>query len=61
MKTLCGWCGVSIADNGVPDGKVSHGICKACADKMDKELDKKEGNNGLLNKGQDTGNKGSVV
>lgn len=29
MKTLCAWCGGTIAD-GPDDSQVSHGICKTC-------------------------------
>jgi len=37
MKTVCAWCGIEIGPTGtIPagDGKVSHGICLPCANRI---------------------------
>lgn len=35
LLTLCAWCGVVIRPGKMP---VSHGVCRECADRLEKEL-----------------------
>ena len=43
MNVVCAWCGEPMSDDGVADGKVSHGICKDCLDKELKRIEEKGG------------------
>jgi hypothetical protein len=39
MRIICGWCRTFIKEKiPIDDGKLSHGICKKCADKLRYEL-----------------------
>ena len=40
MKLVCSWCKTQIKDDGVRDGKVSHGICNVCDQIENMKLDK---------------------
>lgn len=43
IKTICAWCGKLIKDGPTDkDGKVSHGICPECAEKVTKNLPKEK-------------------
>jgi hypothetical protein len=43
MRVVCGWCVPTkvLRDDGVNDGKISHGMCEECAAKVNKELDER--------------------
>lgn len=42
LQCRCAWCGADLgkteASNPAMDGKVSHGICRACVEKMQREF-----------------------
>jgi hypothetical protein len=41
LKIVCGWCGILIKNGDTyPGGEVSTGICKECAKKVEKEIEK---------------------
>ena len=45
IKIVCGWCGKDIGETGFVSsekGKISHGICKECSEKMVEEIHKIE-------------------
>lgn len=44
MKVICAWCG-KVIQEGEPDkdGKVSHGACKECAEKIMRDIEKRGG------------------
>lgn len=37
-RTLCSWCGATIKEGPQSDSQTSHGICKDCLAKMEKDL-----------------------
>ena len=47
MITVCAYCKAFIKDDGVKDGKVSHGLCLICAKIENDKLDIKESNSGI--------------
>lgn len=34
MKTICAWCKKLMAGDESDDGKVTHGICRECEEKL---------------------------
>lgn len=38
MKVRCAWCGRDMGEKMGPDNLVTHGICKPCLDRIEKEL-----------------------
>jgi len=41
MQIICGWCGTTIGDKEpLEDRRVSHGMCGACEDGFNTEIDK---------------------
>ena len=41
IKVVCAWCGITIQDGQLDkDGRVSHGMCKKCADRVAKDIEK---------------------
>jgi hypothetical protein len=45
MKVICAWCKVILQDDPKDNQPVSHGICKACKEKMLEELRNEKGGN----------------
>jgi hypothetical protein len=39
VQVICAWCGKNMGQKPGPDGKVSHGMCPACRENAQKEMD----------------------
>lgn len=41
MEARCGWCGAFLGYRPGPDGEITHGICRTCAEKEMAEFKRK--------------------